>query len=260
MKLFLTTSVLLFSFLFGTAQEKGPEPEVEVGIVEHLGDTIPLNTWFLDENNDTVSLKDLVDKPTIFSFVYFDCPGICSPLMSGIEEVVDRVDMKLGKDYEVVTISFNTKDTPIKAREKKRNFSSKFKNDDQKNWHFLTGNQENIDAITQAVGFKYMPQGVDFAHPGALIMVSPEGKITRYLLGITFNQFDVKLAIIEAQEGIERPTINRILKYCFSYDPASKGYRVQVTRIVATIMLIIAIPFLIFLIVRNRRTKINKKE
>lgn len=257
-KLYLIV-IILFSYAFSFGQIN-PVQETEVGIVEHLGKTIPLNLWFLDENNDTVYLKDIVDKPTIFSFVYFDCPGICSPLMSGIQEVVERLDMKLGTEYQVVTISFNTKDTPEKARKKKQNFASKFKKDDQKGWIFLTGTQKNITAITNAVGFKYKPQGMDFAHPGALILTSPKGKITRYLLGIQFNQFDVKLAIIESQQGIQRPTINNVLAYCFAYDSQSKIYRVQITRIFATLMLAFAIPLLIVLIIRNRRKKLHKTE
>lgn len=248
--MFLTTGI-------GNAETK---KEVEVGIVEHLGETMPLDLWFLDENNDTIVLKDIVDKPTIFSFVYFDCPGICSPLMSGVEEVIDRIDLKLGVDYQVITISFNAKDTPMKAKEKKQNFVVKFRKEDQKNWYFMTGNQENITKITNAAGFKYKAQGMDFAHPGALIMTSPTGKITRYLYGIQFNQFDVKMAVFEAQKGIERPTISKVLNYCFSYDSQSQTYRLQVTRIVATITLIIAIPFLILLIIRNKRKKISKPE
>ena len=95
---------------------------IEVGIVEKLGETIPLDLTFLNESNDTVTLGEIINKPTILSFVYFDCPGLCSPLLSGISEVVEKLDMELGEEYQVITISFNTKDTPEKAAIKKNNF------------------------------------------------------------------------------------------------------------------------------------------
>ena len=95
------------------------KPDIEIGIVEHLGDTIPMNLWFLNENSDTVTLGELINKPTILLFVYFDCPNLCSPLMDGVADFVGKIDLKLGTDYQIITISFNTKDTPEKARIKR---------------------------------------------------------------------------------------------------------------------------------------------
>ena len=117
-------SLLLFilgTVLYGQNQEID-ESLIEVGIVEKLEEIIPLDLEYLNEDNDTVSLGELIDKPTILSFVYFDCPGLCSPLLTGISDVVDKLDMKLGEDYQIITISFNTKDTPEKAKIKKVNF------------------------------------------------------------------------------------------------------------------------------------------
>jgi protein SCO1/2 len=210
-KLSILLLVLFISAYYTRSQTTIDEDLIEVGIVEKLGDTIPLGLEFLNESNDTVSLGELINKPTILSFVYFDCPGLCSPLLTGISEVVEKVDMGLGTDYQVITISFNTKDTPEKAIIKKNNFVTKIGEENRKHWIYLTGAQENILDITASVGFKYKPQGLDFAHPSAIILLSPEGKITRYLYGINFLPFDLKMAIIEAQQGIARPTINKIL-------------------------------------------------
>lgn len=228
--------------------------EVEIGIVENLGDTIPLGLEFYNENNDTVALGQLINKPTILSFVYFDCPGLCSPLLSGISDMVSNSDMKLGVDYQIITISFNTKDTPEKARIKKENFVQKISKENRSNWIYLTGSQENIMAITNAVGFKYKPTGVDFAHPSAIIMLSPHGKITRYLYGLTFLPFDVKMAVVEAQKGLARPTINKILEYCFAYDSQSKAYSLQVTRIVGAFSIFIALSVFTILMLKGRKT------
>jgi protein SCO1/2 len=227
--------------------------DVEIGIVERLGDTIPMNLWFLNENSDTVTLKQLITRPTIMFFVYFDCPNLCSPLMDGVADVVSKMDMVLGTDYQVITISFNTKDTPEKAREKKVNFVQKISKENQESWLYLTGTQENISAITEAAGYKYKPQGLDFAHPSAIMVLSPQGKITRYLYGLTYLPFDVKMAIVEAQKGIARPTINRILEYCFAYNPGSQTYTLQVTRILGSIILLIALIIFIALMVRKRK-------
>jgi protein SCO1 len=229
------------------------KPEVEIGIVEKLGDTIPTDLWFVNENNDTVTLGQLINKPTILFFVYFDCPNLCSPLMDGVADVVSKLDLKLGTDYQIITISFNTKDTPEKAREKKVNFVQKINEENKKDWIYLTGVQENITAITEAIGYRYKAQGLDFAHASAIFVLSPQGKITRYLYGLTFLPFDVKMAIIEAQKGLARPTINRVLEYCFAYNPGSKTYTIQITRIIGTFTLLIAAIVFVTLLLKRRK-------
>ncbi len=250
--------VITFSLVFVwqiNAEEQAKE--IEVGIVEHLGDTIPLGLPFYNENNDTVTLGQLIDKPTILSFVYFDCPGLCSPLLSGVSDAIDKVDMRLGDDYQVITISFNTKDTPEKAAQKKNNFVQNISKENRGHWIYLTGEQDNIQAITNAVGFKYKPQGLDFSHPSAIIMVSPEGKITRYLYGLTFLPFDVKMALIEAQKGIERPTINRILEVCFAYDPSSRTYGLQIMKVIGFMTLFVLAIVLAILVIKGRKKTIK---
>ena len=250
--------ILILSFTVCLAQTTQIDEDlIEVGIVEKLGETMPLDLEFLNEQNDTVSLGELIDKPTILSFVYFDCPGLCSPLLSGVSEVVDKMDMKLGEDYKIITISFNTKDTPEKARVKKQNFVQKIGEENQKHWVYLTGSEENILKATDAAGWKYKPQGLDFAHPSAIILLSPEGKITRYLYGISFLPFDTKMAIIEAQKGIARPTINKILEYCFAYDPGGRTYTLQVTRIVGAFMVFVVLIIFLVLVIKGRKRRKN---
>lgn len=225
----------------------------EVGINEKLGDTIPLDLQFLNEANETVTLDQLIDKPTVLSFVYFDCPGLCSPLMDGISRVIENSDMELGKKYDAITISFNTDDTPEKAKEKKQNFVQRIGKENRDSWTYLTGKQENIQKITAATGFRYKRTGFDFAHPSAIIILSPEGKITRYLYGVDFLPFDLKMAIGEAEDGITKPTRNKVLQYCFSYDPQSQTYTLQITRIVGAIILFFAVIVLTVLFIKGRR-------
>jgi protein SCO1/2 len=239
-------------------QAELPKPlTVEIGIVEQLGQTIPLDLQFLNETGDTVTLGQLIDKPTALSFVYYDCPSICGPFQSGIAEVISKVDMNLGTDYQVILISFNPLDNPEKAREKKKNYVQLISGPQQSSWHYLTGWQDNIKKITDAVGYHFKPVGLDFAHPSALIILSPQGKITRYLFGISFLPFDLKMALIEAQKGLPRPTINKVLQYCFSYNDTSHSYTLQITRIVGSITILIALAVFLVLILKKRKKTAN---
>ena len=232
----------------------------EVGIYEHLDKVIPNGLSFRDENNKPVILNELIKRPTILSLIYFDCPGICPQLLAGIANVVRKTDMQLGKDYQIISVSFNPLDSPDKALDKKKNFLDRRSRHYEQYWNYLTGDSANIHALTDAVGFKFIPAGNDFIHPSCIIILSPEGKITRYLYGTTFLPFDVKMAVIEAQKGISRPTINRILEYCFSYDPSGRRYSLAVTKVSATIIIFIALIFFITLVVRSSRKRSNTKE
>jgi protein SCO1 len=252
--------LIIFTFCFSLAisvRAQIPHPEVEVGIVEKLGDTLPLDLTFHNENNETVTLGSLINKPTILNFVYFDCPGLCSPLLDGVSEVIDKLDLTLGTDYDIITISFNTSDTPEKAKIKKQNFIQHVKENNRKSWTYLTGDLENIQKITEAAGFRYKPMGVDFAHPATLIMVSPKGKITRYLYGVTFLPFDVKMAILESRQGLAQPTRSKILQYCFGYDTVSRSYTLQTTRLIGAFMIIAAVFFFVFMYIFSRKKQLK---
>ncbi len=227
----------------------------EVGIQEHLGDTIPLDLTFYNEVNKPVKLGEVITKPTILTLVYFDCPGLCSPLLDGVSDVIENMGLELGKDFQVVTVSFNYLDTPEKAIEKKQNFLRRHSKSNAEYWSYLTGDSASIHRLVDAVGFKYKKAGNDFIHPGVITILSPHGKITRYLYGITFLPFDVKMALIEARKGEARPTINRVLEYCFAYDPEGRKYTLQVTKISATVIIFFLVLFFMALVFRKGKTR-----
>jgi protein SCO1/2 len=256
--LFITAFIISSGGIHTLAQE--PADTTEVGVYEHLDNVIPEGLSFRDENNNPVILKNLIKKPTILALIYFDCPGICPQLLASVSNIVRKMDMQLGKDYQIITVSFNEQDTPEKALDKKNNFLDRKSRHFSQYWNYLTGDSANIHALTNAVGFKFIRAGNDFIHPSCITILSPEGKITRYLYGTTFLPFDVKMALIEAQKGISRPTINRILEYCFTYDPAGRRYSLAVTKVSATIILFIAIIFFITLLVRSSRKRSKSKE
>lgn len=258
-----TLSLLAFLLIFSGFTVFGQKPytdltktdDPEIGIIEHLDDFLPTDVYLIDENNQRVLLTDLIDKPTIINFVYFRCPGICSPLMEGLANVMEVSDLVPGVDYQVLTISFDPSETIDLGIRKKNNYLNLVtkKETISKGWKFFVSDSASIVKATNAVGFKYKRQGQDFVHAASVTVVSPKAKITRYLTGISFLPFEFKMAIIESQKGLSAPTINKIMQYCFSYDPVGKAYVLNVTKITGTLILFIALLFFLVLIFKPKR-------
>lgn len=259
-KSFFLLSVFVLAFGMNSSGQKvfnDQTKDPEIGIVEHLDEYLPTDIYLIDEKNQRVLLTDLIDKPTVINFVYFRCPGICSPLMEGLSKVMDESDLIPGVDYQVLTISFDPRETIDLGIKKKANYLNLVRKKDaiSKGWKFFVSDSASIVKGTNAVGFKYKRTGQDFAHAAAVIVVSPKGKITRYLTGIYFLPFDFKMAIIEASKGTSAPTINKIMQYCFSYDPVGKAYVLNVTKISGTLILFVAFLFFIVLIFKPKSKK-----
>lgn len=231
--------------------------ENELGIYEHLDEFISDDLVFRDELYNEINLKSAIDKPTVICLVYYECPGICSPLLNGLADAMDKTDVELGKDYQVFTISFSHTEKPPLALKKKQTYTKLVSHGDTENaWKFFTGDSITINKLLNEVGFKVKKEGKEYIHPGSLIMLSPDGKITRYLYGSTyFLPFDLKMAIVEAAQGKSGPTINKVLNYCFSYDPEGKKYVFNITKISGTIILLLAIGLLLSLVLRNKKSK-----
>ena len=229
----------------------------EVGIDEKLGDTVPLDLVFKDSNGKEVKLGNLITKPTVLSLVYFHCPTVCKPMLGAKVDVLDRIDLVPGKDYNALTVSFNDRETPEDAKTIKDHFLASFKSRKFPGdaWHFLTGDAEAIRKLTDAVGFRFKRDGDGFIHPTGLIMLSPKGKITRYFPGLSFQPFDTKLGIMEASEGRIGPTISKVLLYCFRYDPQGKRYVFDILKVTATITIIFGLIFVLWLVVGSRKKR-----
>ncbi|TKG91155.1 SCO family protein [Puteibacter caeruleilacunae] len=239
------------------AQEMPIEPEI--GIVEHLNEFLPDEIMVVNESDERVNLIDLLDKPTVINMVYYRCPGICSPLMDGIADVIDHSDMKLGEDYQVFTISFDPTEGIVLGQNKKKNYLGLMtkKEDAAKGWKFFVSDSANIAKITKAIGFQYKKTGNDYLHAASITFVNQDKKITRYLNGTYFLPIEWKMSIIESSKGNTLPTINRVLQFCYTYDPAGQGYVLNVTKISATIILFLAMVIFLFLIFKPKR-KANK--
>jgi protein SCO1 len=259
----IPSCVLVLAAGLGAARgETSPEAPLDVGIDEKLGAAVPLDLLLVDEEGNRLPLRKLIDKPTILTLNYFRCSGLCTPLLNGVAEMLSRIDLGPGKDFRVLTVSFDPSDTAELATRKKANYlkqlAPSFPPDA---WRFMTGDPVSTKRLADAVGFRFAKRGDDFVHAGAIMVLSPEGKVTRYLYGVTFLPFDVKMAINEASLGRTGPTISRFLSFCYSYDPAGRRYYVNITRIAAGFTVVLAAGFGIAIAVKGRkRPKSESKE
>jgi protein SCO1 len=252
--------LILFYTFFSAAQDK-----IKIGIDEELGATIPYDIPFTDEYGQQVMIGDLLGKPTVLMFVYYNCPGICTPLLNSLTEVINKSDMQPGVNYNIVSISIDEFDTPEIAKRKKKNYLDMVTKDiPDESWKFLSGDSSNIRTITDAAGFYFQRDGKDFIHSGAFIFLTAEGKITRYLFpgysdrgGFHILPFDFKMAVIEAKDGKVTPTIARFLQFCYSYDPEGKTYVFNLTRVMGAGMLLMLVGFVIFLTVKPRKPQVK---
>ncbi|HRQ29549.1 MAG TPA: SCO family protein [Saprospiraceae bacterium] len=243
----------LMAFIMIMPQAKAEEA---LGVFEKLDKFISKDFYFTNEKGEHVNLRQEIDKPTVIALVYYECPGICTPLLNGVAEVMNRSDMELGTDYQVFIISFSHKETPQLAAKKKKNYVELVgKGDTENGFHFFTGDSLTIAGFLDNVGYKVKFDGEEYIHPATLIVSTPHGKIARYLHGTYFLPFNLKMAVIEASQEKSGPTINKLMKFCFSYDPEGQTYVMNITRITGFIILTIALSILAYLIATNKRRK-----
>lgn len=234
---------------FAQLNREEPEAMQNIGIDEHLGDYIPLDAQFTNSDGSVVSIADLIEegKPFILNPVYYHCPMLCSLVLEGVERVVHELQWKPGKEYTIITLSIDPEEDYQIAAQSKEDILSKMDNSSSisKGWHFLTGNKTEIDRVVEAVGFQYklIEDTGEYAHSAAIMFISPDGKITRYLYGIAYDEFSVRNALYEAADGKIGNTMNRILLYCYQYDPESGSY----TPIAFNIMKVGGLATLLFL-------------
>ncbi len=252
-RMFFLTFLTLF--LAGPLAAKDAS-ELPIGINEKLGEIVDLNYRFVDSHGDSVTVGELVERPTIINFVYFSCPGICSPLLEGLQTAVELVDLEAGVDFRVVTISIKDDETAEDAARRKKDFMQRFHKQkmDEQDWIWLTGDSANIKGLTDATGFAFKRTGDDFAHPGVIMVVDREGRMCRYLYGTSFNPFNLKMAVLEASQSKWGPSMASVAKFCFSYDPNGRGYVLNFKRIFASLVLLGMLGF-VFVITRKGKSK-----
>jgi len=274
--LFLAFNFLLFPFSFclsafaqGWAQSPPPlssdDPSgnkvrllENVGIDQRLGEQLPLDLVFRDESGAAVRLGDYFGKkPVVLTLVYYSCPMLCNQVLNGLTSGLDVVSFDIGKEFEVVTVSFDPRETPELARNKKQTYIDWYKRAGaSEGWHFLTGDKAAIEKLTEAVGFHYkFDQSTDqFIHASGIMISTPQGKLARYFYGIEYAPKDLRLGLVEASDNKIGNAVDRLLLYCYHYDPAAGKYGAVVMNILrlAGLATIIGVAAMLWLFSRRR--------
>jgi protein SCO1/2 len=262
----LISLFLIPDFSFAQLNNQKPQKLQDVGVTERLGEKIPLDLKFANAQGDTVSLKTLFkdDKPVLLNPVYYECPQLCSMVKEAIFKGVKDLKWSPGSEYNIVTFSFDPNEGPELAAQNKERYLNKLDRQNAENgWHFLTGSKQNIQTLTEAVGFDYKKlQNGQYAHGAAIMFLSPDGTITRYLYGLKFDEFNMRNALYEAADGNIGSTADQVLLYCYQYDADSNSYVPVAWRIMKlggfATMIILGI-FLGFMWVRHRYSNKEKK-
>jgi protein SCO1/2 len=238
----------------------------QVGIEQKLGTRLPLELTFKDETGKTVRLSGYFGKrPVILVMAYYECPMLCTVVLNELTRAMNGLDLRVGKDFEVVTVSISPTETPELAAKKKANYVKSYNYEGaDKGWHFLVGEEQNIKRLADAVGFNYVydPKTKQYAHSAGIMIATPDGKLSRYLIGVDFAPRDLKFALAESSQGkIGNPVLSAVL-YCFQYDPSTGRYGLVVLRVIqlAGIITVLSLATLIggaILLERRRRPKID---
>jgi len=227
-----------------------------VGIEEKRGAFVPADATFTDADGASVTLGSLLGKPTILTLVYYRCPNVCDYLLTNVAGSLTALAPDAGTLYNVLSVSINDAETTADARKARRialeTVQAPFP---QSAWHFLVGTEPNIQALTDAVGYRFQHDGTYFDHPVAIIVLSPTGKVVRYMYGESFLPAELRLSVLEAQKGVVAASVARVLRVCFAVDPVSHRLVFRTLQIVATVTIAVALAFVAFLVVNTRRRR-----
>ncbi|MCG3155346.1 MAG: hypothetical protein DKINENOH_01952 [bacterium] len=268
-------ALLLFvalSLLAGTAAgvrgqglNASSQPDIlkRIGIDQKLGGQVPLELQFLDETGAAVPLQQYFGKkPAILALIYYNCPMLCNLVLNELNRSLKVLPFDAGKEFNVIAVSFDPRETPALAAEKKKNYLKDYNRPGaESGWHFLTGDSLAIKQLTEAVGFRYEfdPVSQQYAHAGGLMIVTPEGKLARYFYGVDYPSRDLRLSLIEASENKIGSAVDQLLLYCFHYDPRTGKYGLMimnVLRLAGVTTVVLLAGFVLVMLWRDRRNKL----
>src|SRR5208282_2861283 len=247
-RLWLVGAALASAFLAHTSavsaqfadptQGIGVRPELlkDVAIDQKLNDSIPLDLTFRDEHGNPVELaRYFGTKPVILTLVYYNCPMLCTQVLNGLDRSLEQIPMDIGKDFNVITVSIDPTDRPVLAEAKQAVYTGMYRRPGAAfGWHFLTGEEPQIKRLADAVGFHYAydPDSKQYAHASAIMVLTPEGKLSRYFYGVTYPERDLRLGLVEASEGKIGSPVDQVLLFCYHYDPHTGKYGLLVSRVI----------------------------
>ena len=240
------------------AQEK-PAALREVGYDQRLGEQLPLDLTFRDEAGRPVSLRSLFrGRAMVLSLVYYECPMLCTLTLNGLGSALSVLTFDVGKDFDVLTVSFEPKETAALAAAKKKAYLARYRRPGaEEGWHFLTGDAPAIAALTSAVGFRYAwdVETRQYAHPAGLVVLTPDGRIARYMYGVEYAPRDLRLALVEASQRRIGNPVDTVLLYCFRYDPTRGRYAASVLRLVRLGGVVTVLGLAAFVLVSLKRER-----
>jgi len=252
---------LLAGVLPAAAEETGlPEAVREVAIDQRLGENVPADAVLIDEEGRSVRLGDYLGRrPVLLNFVYYECPMLCTLVLNGIVRTLRTMDFEPGREFDIVTVSIDPRETPELARRKKALYMATYGRDRAAaGWHFTTASRESIERLTAAAGFRYTydQETGQFAHASGIMLLTPQGRLHRYFYGVEYAPRDLRLGVIDAAQGRIGSKVDALLLYCFHYDPVTGRYGLAVMRLVRLSGLGSALAiagFVAFMLRRDRR-------
>lgn len=237
--------------------EEQPPVWREVRIDQKIGQTLPLDLPLRDETGKEVRLREFfTSQPVVLTPVYFECPMLCTQVLNGLVRTLKVTPLEIGRDFQIVTFSFDPKDTPALAKAKKQNYLQELGRENAgQGWHFLTASQDVITSLTDALGFRYVwdPKLQQYAHAAAIVVATPDGKIARYFYGIDYPPRDLRLGLVEASQGKVGNVVDQVLLLCYKYDPMTGryGWMILTTVRIAGALTVLAIASFIFIMLRR---------
>jgi protein SCO1/2 len=252
---------LVWAAAFASAQPAQEKPTLlrDVGYDQRLGEQVPLDLVFRDEAGRAVPLRSLFrGRAVVLSLVYYQCPMLCTLTLNGLASALSVLTFDVGKDFDVVTVSFEPKETPPLAAAKKKAHLERYRRPGAaEGWHFLTGDAPAIASLTSAVGFRYVwdAETRQYAHPAGLVVLTPDGRIARYMYGVEYAPRDLRLALVEASQRRIGNPVDTVLLYCYQYDPARGRYAASVLRLVRLggILTVLGLGSFVLLSLRRER-------
>lgn len=234
------------------------------GFVQQMGAALPLDATFRDEEGRTVSLGGYFggSKPVILNLVYFNCPMLCTLVLNGLTDSLRDMSLVPGQDYEIVTVSFNPDETHVLAGQKKANYLASLGRPEAAHaWHYLTGSEDQIRRLTEAVGFRYAKDEKtgEYAHGSGLVVVTPGGRVSHYLFGVEYSSRDLRLALVEASEGRIGSALDKLQLFCYQYDHALGRYSTRVMAVVQVGCAATILSLGSFLVVMFRRESAQRR-
>lgn len=261
----ISLAVVLLGVFGAVSFGQSTRPAVlrDVRIDQKLNDQVPLDLRFRDETGAPVKLRDYFhEKPVILTLVYYKCPMLCTLVLNGLVRAMKPLGFEPGKDFEIVTVSFDPRENADLAKTKKQSYIQETRHPEYASgWHFLTGDQEPIKRLADSVGFRYVydPKTDQYAHASAIMVLTPDGKVSKYFYGIDYSTKDLRLGLVEASESKIGSKADELLLFCFHYDPTSGKYGLAISRVLqagGVITLVALGSFVLFSLRREKRRRL----